>query len=117
MLSESRTLWMGIRCLWFRWGSGRMGRLPRWMGNEPARLEYRHFRRGENSPPDCSAAVICRPTVLILGRSLDMVDDQHLYGALRWYQLQAELLVYRGKEPRKIGIRVRGFVGGPLQGE
>ena len=25
---------MGLRCLWFRLGSGRMGRLPRWVGTE-----------------------------------------------------------------------------------
>jgi hypothetical protein len=28
-----------------------MGRSPRWMGTEPARLEYRDFRRRENGAP------------------------------------------------------------------
>lgn len=46
----------------------------------------------------------------ILGGSFDMINDQHLYGTFRGYQLQAELLLYRGEESRKIGIRVRGIV-------
>ena len=46
-----------------------------------------------------------------------MIDYQCLYRGFRGYQLEAELLLYGGKEAGKIGVRVRGIVRGPFQGK
>ena len=54
-------------------------------------------------------------TGLIVGRFLDVINDERLYGTLCRDQFQAKLFLDCGEDPGEIRIGVCGVVRGPFQ--